>query len=88
MNDIIIDGKSLRFDTPGQVINMGGLWIGELQIDDRIRIDSVIADNIYFSSNAKKLYFVKYDQVSKWQKDNFFYVYRLDWASDDLYTIE
>ena len=79
-----IEGKTVKFENRTQIMNMGGPWIGELHIENEIKIDNVILDNLYFNSNLHKLYFVRYHPVSKWQKDNFFNVYCLDWKNDSL----
>jgi len=79
-----MEEKAIKFNNPVQIINMGGPWIGELQIKDRIIADNVIIDNVYYNSNQQKLYFVRYHDVSKWKKNNFFLIYSLELRNNQL----
>lgn len=74
MRDIKLSKEGIAFTNPDQIINMGGPWIGELNIDGIKISDNVLIDNVYIDLNNERLYFVKYFPVSRWQKDNYFSV--------------
>lgn len=88
MDNQIILGKSVTFKSPEQIINMGGPWVGELIIDQKSVVDNVVIDNLYVNSETRKLYFIRYHEVSKWQKDNFFFVYFIESGNGDMYMYD
>jgi hypothetical protein len=55
---------------------MGGPWIGTLVIDNVHISDNIIIDN-YLEKNDI-YYFIKYFEVSKKQKDNYFSIFRIN----------
>ncbi len=64
--------SKIKFSHPYQILNMGGPWIGNLYVNEEIICRNVIIDNIIISSDRKKLYFIKYNKVSKWANENYF----------------
>lgn len=88
MDNQIILRKSVTFNTPTQIINMGGPWVGELVIDQKNVIDNVVIDNLYPDLETKKLYFTRYHDVSKWKKNNFFFVYFIEIVNGSMYMYD
>ncbi len=74
MNTLIINNKKIDFVQPEQILNMGGPWICKMLIENNIKLDNVLIDNIV--TNDNKLYFIKYIEKSKWQRNNFFQLFR------------
>jgi len=88
MNSQLVLGKSIVFDFPTQIINIGGPWVGTLVIDQKVIADSVLVDNLYPNPKTEKLYFIRYHDVSKWQKNNFFFVYFIEIESGEMYMYD
>lgn len=88
MQELIINGKSISFNNPNQIINMGGPWVGELLIGNHKVIDNVIIDNLHYNNEHGRLYFIKYNKISRWQKDNYFSIYYVDILTDKLYIYD
>jgi len=88
MNSQMIAGKSIHFDSPTQIINMGGPWVAKLVIDQKVIANNVLIDNLYPNPTEEKLYFVRYHEVSKWESNNFFYVYFIEVASGEMYMYD
>ena len=88
MHSQLIPGRSISFDNPAQIINMGGPWVGTLMIDGKIIADNVVIDNLYFAPGTQKLYFVRYHHVSKWQNDNYFLLYFVDTAANRIFMYD
>jgi hypothetical protein len=88
MEDLIINGKVIKFINPDQIINMGGPWVGELMIGDDKIMDNVIIDNTIYDVHQNRLYIVKYFNLSKWQHKNYFSICYLDLFTDKIYVID
>lgn len=67
--------KEIKFTDPDQIINMGGPWIAVLTINN-VKINNVIIEN--YLEDEDFYYFIKYFQISKKQKDNFFSILRIN----------
>ncbi len=84
MNTLIINNKKIDFVQPEQILNMGGPWICKMLIENNIKLDNVLIDNIV--TNDNKLYFIKYIEKSKWQRNNFFQLFYFDSLSDTIFV--
>lgn len=73
---------TIEFKNIDQIINMGGPWVGNLYINDNEIENKVIIDN--YLEDSEFYYFVKYFQISKKQKDNFFSIIRINKKNFDL----
>lgn len=62
MGKIIIKGQKIHFENPNQIINMGGPWIGDLFLGNKIIQSSVIIDNL---TSVLKTIYCLYKQVKK-----------------------
>jgi hypothetical protein len=67
---------AIEFKNPNQIINMGGPWIGDLYINGNEIENKIIIDN--YLEDSEFYYFVKYFEISKKQKDNFFSIIRIN----------
>lgn len=72
----------IDFENPNQIINMGGPWIGTLIINNKNISDNIIIDN--YLEKEGVYYFIKYFEVSKKQKDNYFGIFRVNTANSEL----
>jgi hypothetical protein len=71
----------IKFQNPQQIINMGGPWIGDLFVGDLLIDINVIIDNVIYKQDLDSYFFVKYHNISKWQKDNYFTINLWDRAN-------
>jgi len=67
---------TIEFKNPDQIINMGGPWISDLYINGNEIENKIIIDN--YLEDSEFYYFIKYFEISKKQKDNFFSVIRIN----------
>jgi len=88
MIELIIKSKVVKFNNPTQIINMGGPWVGVLFIGDFKIMDNVIIDNLFYSKEDDKLYFVRYHKISKWGKENYFTICYFDLSTNKLYMFD
>lgn len=72
MNFIYMKKNKISIINSDQVINMGGPWVGDLSIGEKIITNNVVDRNLIFDDVNNRVFFVKYHLISKWQKDNFF----------------
>jgi len=88
MEELIIKNKAVKFNSPTQIINMGGPWVGVLFIGElKIMVD-VIIDNLFYSKEDDRLYFVRYHKISKWEKENYFTINYFDLSTNKLYMFD
>lgn len=66
----------INFKNADQIINMGGPWIGELVINDIEISNNIIIDN--YLDDKEFYYFIKYFEISKKQKENYFSLLRIN----------
>lgn len=66
----IYEKIKVHFENAHQIINMGGPWIGNLFLNGEFITTDVVIDNTI--NNRSKLFYVKYNEVSRWQKDSYF----------------
>ena len=72
----------IEFQNPRQIINMGGPWIGDLYIGGLLIDNNVIVENVIYKQDLDSYLFIKYHNISKWQKDNYFTINLWDKAND------
>ena len=82
MSEYLFEDRVVRFENPEQIIGMGGPWIGDLFVENELLSKNVLLDNLYFCQSRRRLYFIKYHLVSKWQKDNFFRLNFCDFGNE------
>jgi hypothetical protein len=88
MEELVINGKIVSFNNPNQVINMGGPWVGKLLLDNNEITDNVVLENIFYNKAQNNLYFIKYHEISKWQKENYFSINILDLQTNNLFMYD
>lgn len=76
--------ENITFENEYQIINMGGPWIGDLIIKQKKIEEYIIIDN--FLEKEDFYYFIRYFEVSKKQKDNYFSVLRVNKESLEIRT--
>ncbi len=88
MSELVINGRTISFNNPNQIINMGGPWVGKLLLDDKEITDNVVLDNLFYNEAHYNLFFIKYNEISKWQNDNYFSICYFDLKSNVLFTYD
>lgn len=88
MKELMIENKVIKFESPTQIINMGGPWVGIFFIGELKIMDDVIIDNIFYSKEDNRIYFVKYHKVSRWEKENYFTINYFDLSTNNLYMFD
>jgi hypothetical protein len=88
MEETIIMGVKIQWEKPEEILGMGGPWIGNLLINEKIVSVSVIVDNFVFDKITNRFFFVKYIQISKWASKNYFSIFFYSIASGELITLE
>jgi len=75
MNKILVSGIELSTANEGEILNMGGPWIGEVSIGDDLISKDCIVDNFVYDKDRNLLFFVKFNKVSnhKWHFSISFY---------------
>ncbi|NVM62233.1 hypothetical protein FHW88_000509 [Mucilaginibacter sp. SG538B] len=72
-------------DNIDQVISMGGPWTGDLKIDNKLISTGCIVDNVLYDPDYSRLIFVRYHNIGKWRKDNYFTLNIVDLKSKKQY---
>ncbi|MGF7081174.1 hypothetical protein [Mucilaginibacter sp. UYCu711] len=63
---IIVQGLDLTISNANQILNMGGPWIGDISLGTDFISKNCIVDNFVYQENTSRLFFVKYNNVSKY----------------------
>jgi hypothetical protein len=95
MKEIIVGETKLFWNNPEEILGMGGPWIGDLMVGERITATCTVVNNFLFDKKHGKIYFIRYNRVSEWANDNFFSiqyyalnsckVYNMNKAYDSIY---
>jgi hypothetical protein len=88
MNEVVINGKKLSWNNPEEILGMGGPWIGELILDQTKISNNSVVGNFLFDGKTDRIYFVKYNRISKWAKDNFFSIHYYNLNSGKLAMLD
>lgn len=67
-----IPNHNAFIDSIEQIINMGGPWAGNLYIDHKLISHKCLVNNVIYDQDSKRLVYVKYHAIGKWQANNFF----------------
>lgn len=84
----MIEIKSIKFENPEQIINMGGPWIGDFIYNNIIISKNVIIDNYICNIEQERIFFIQYKKVSNWQKENYFLLNYLDTNTGNIHTFD
>lgn len=84
----MLEKLTIKFDNPDQILNMGGPWVGNLYINDKLVDEDIIIDNYILDKNCEKIYFIKYKKVSKWMDNNKFFLRYWELSSKKLFEYE
>jgi hypothetical protein len=76
----------INFLNPEQIINMGGPYVGILEINKEYICKNVIMDHYIIKDNL--IYFVVYNNKSEWAKDNYFSIFYYDYIQKGLFEIK
>jgi hypothetical protein len=76
----------IDFLNPEQIINMGGPYVGILNINKEPICENVIIDNYIIKDNL--IYFIVYNDESKWARDNYFSIFYYDNIKKKLFEIQ
>ncbi|ASB49256.1 hypothetical protein [Alkalitalea saponilacus] len=60
METLIIKDTIFEFVNARQILNMGGPWVGDMNVDGKKSIGSVIIDNVVYYGMHDSIYFIKY----------------------------
>jgi len=80
--------QNIDFKNPNQILNMGGPWVGEMFYNGKQVTDNVIIDNILFEEGLNRLFFVKFNEQSKWKNDNYFTINYFDLSTYNVFKYE
>lgn len=80
--------QKIDFKNPNQILNMGGPWVGEMYYNGKLVASNIIIDNLLFKEGVNRLYFVQYNEQSKWKKENYFTINYFDLSSYKVFTYE
>ncbi len=80
MEKNIINGANLSWDNSQEILGMGGSWIGDLIFGEKKISESSLVDNYLYDKSNNRIFFVKFNRITKWANDNFFSIhyYSLD----------
>jgi hypothetical protein len=85
--EIFANSRKLVWTDEQEILGMGGPWVGNLYLDDKWISDNVLADNALVDSAKTRIYFVKYNRVSKWRDENFFTLQYYDWTKGAVFHL-
>lgn len=88
MENNLSGNKQWRFENPTQIISMGGPWIGNLYIGEKLVSGSIILDNVIFNEFKKQLLFIRFYKLSRWRSKNYFKINYYDLIDKQLYEFE
>jgi len=65
MHVVKISSLELELDNAGQILNMGGPWIGDISLKGQLIAQKCIIDNFKFDESRGLLFFIKYHLVNR-----------------------
>jgi hypothetical protein len=84
MEEMQVNGENLFWDNPKEILGMGGPWVGDLMLGYKKISTCIVVDNFLHDKDRNRLYFIKYNLISKWARDNFFSIMYYDIDSNEL----
>ncbi|MGZ3750214.1 MAG: hypothetical protein ACXVB0_20665 [Mucilaginibacter sp.] len=67
MNKILISGIELTTTNEGEILRMGGPWVGDVSIGTDLISKDCNVDNFLYNQDLNLLFFVKYHQINYYQ---------------------
>ena len=88
MPNVKVFDKEFEITDAGQVINMGGPWIGVLKLKEQVISEDCIVDNFISDEVNRRLFFVKYYSTSSWASGVYFTINIYDIDYDVVFESE
>ncbi|OCX50386.1 hypothetical protein BEL04_21620 [Mucilaginibacter sp. PPCGB 2223] len=72
--ELVLPKYGLHMEDAGQIINMGGPYVGSLYFEDELLSLNCVADNLLIDEQNRRVYFVKYHARTEWGDPLYFTV--------------